>query len=128
MAVVGQPEELVLGREPQVGPLQREDDRVYDRVGGDRDHHDRRGRDEHEREFALGAGPLGQGVAMRRRGGGGSGGGDGAHSSAVDESASFSSPRRVLTTLFVWMFAVGESAFWIASVTSAYAGVCGRMP
>src|SRR5580704_5670503 len=53
-AVIGEPDDLFGLREGQVVALQRQVDRVYDRVGGDRDHHDDRGRDQHEAQPALG--------------------------------------------------------------------------
>ena len=43
-------------------------------------------------------------------------------------SDSLISLRNVLTTVLGLMFEVGDSVFWIASVTSAYAGVWGRIP
>ena len=58
-------------------------------------------------------------AAGLRRGSGGGRLGDGAHSSASEDSDSLISLRSVLTTVFGLMFEVGESAFWIASVTSA---------
>ena len=72
-------------------------------------------------EPALGARALGQMPAPLRRRGGGAGAvaGAGAHSSAAEDSDSLISLRSVLTTVLGLMLEVGESAFWIASVTSA---------
>src|SRR5437667_9353351 len=53
-AVVGEPDELFGLREGQVVALQRQVDGVYDGVGGDRDHHDNRRRDQREAQPALG--------------------------------------------------------------------------
>ena len=53
--VVREPGEAALLREAQVELLQREDDRVDDRVGGDQQHRDHRGRAEHPAKLALGS-------------------------------------------------------------------------
>ena len=66
--VVVEADEAALVGEAQVDLLQREDDRVADRVGGDGQHRDHRRRAEHPGEAALGAGPLadrGRAVAAR---------------------------------------------------------------
>ena len=53
-AVVGEPDELDVLRQFQVVALQRQVDRVADRVSGDRDHHDDRRRAQQPAEPALG--------------------------------------------------------------------------
>ena len=65
--VVGEPGEAALVGEAQVEVLQREDDRVADRVGGDQQHRDHRRRAEHPAEPALGAGALGDPAGGRPR-------------------------------------------------------------
>src|SRR5690242_8429324 len=57
-AIVGEPDELFGLREGQVVALQRQVDGVYDRVGGDRDHHDDRRRDQPEAQPALSPGAF----------------------------------------------------------------------
>ena len=120
MAVVGEADELGGVREAQVGTLERQRDRVDDRVGRHGDHHDRGRGDQPDGEAAFGAGAVGQ-MAPAARGGGGRRGGDGAgtHRSAAEESEALILLRNELTTVLGLMFEVGDSVFWIASVTSA---------
>src|SRR5579872_5154914 len=118
VAVVGEPEELGRTREAQVRALEREDDRVYDRIRGHRDHHDRRRPDQPGGEPALCACPLGDPFAPARCRCGARGI-DRAHSNAPEESDSLISLRSVETTPLGLMLEVGDSAFWMASVTSA---------
>ena len=56
--VVVEADEAALVGEAQVELLQREDDRVDDRIGGDQQHRDHRRRAEHPGELALGLGPV----------------------------------------------------------------------
>src|SRR5690348_13891627 len=119
MAVVGQADELGRVREAQVRALQREDEGVDDRIGGDEQHHDHRRGDQHVREAPLAAGTLGDpGAPPGRRGGSENCNYSGAHNNAPE-------PRADLIWLRSWLTAVngltelgGDSVFWMASETS----------
>ena len=120
VAVVRQADELRGVREAQVGALQRQRDGVDDRVGRDRDHHDR-GRSDQPDARRRSARARSLRCCRRLVVGavGALGGGDGAHSRADEDRDSLISLRNVLTTVFGLMFEVGDRVFWIASVTSA---------
>ena len=56
--VVVEPDEAALVGEAQVDLLQREDERVDDRIRGDQQHRDHRRRAQHPAQLALGLGPI----------------------------------------------------------------------
>ena len=97
-----------------VGPLERQDDRVDDRIGRDGEHHDRGGSDQPRGQAPLGSCALGQVTSPLWRDGVGRGrgcDGAGAHSSADEDSEALISLRNVLTTVLGLMFEVGDRAF-----------------
>ena len=118
--VVVQADPGARGGKPQVGPLQRQDDGVDQRVGGDREHDDQCRSDQCVGEAALGLGAIGQmPSSWLGAGGGGRRDGSAAHSSAFDESACLTSLRKVLTIVVGSMADVGDNASWMAKVMSA---------
>ena len=117
--VVGQADEDGLGREPQVGPPERQPEGVEDGVRGDRQHHDDGRGAEQVGEPALVPGPA----RRLRRPAGRSGGiedvGPGGHygTSPREAIASRSVVVRRAGTLVGSMWLGGDSALWISSET-----------
>ena len=117
--VVGQADEDGLGREPQVGPPERQPDGVEDGVRRDRQHHDDGGGAEQEGEPALVPAPARRPGAPAGRGRGGQHVGPGGHygTSPREAIASRSVVSRRDGTFGGSMWLGGDSALWISSDT-----------